>query len=105
VSGRPPDALCADDRPCLASKARLHEDRVRGEVVLLWPEGVVRLSATATAVLALCDGRRTFADLVAELAGRYDSDVEVLAEDVSDLLARFRARGLIVLASGETNAP
>jgi pyrroloquinoline quinone biosynthesis protein D len=105
VSARPSSAFLAADRPCLARKARLHEDRIRGEVVLLWPEGVLLLNATAAAVLALCDGRRTFAGLVAELAGRYDSPIEVVAGDVSELLAGFRERGLIVLASGETHVP
>jgi pyrroloquinoline quinone biosynthesis protein D len=98
LNARPADALLATDRPRLAGKARLRSDRVRGEVVLLLPDRVLLLNATAAAVLTLCDGRRTSAELVAELAGRYDSPVEVLAGDVCELLAQFRERGLIVLA-------
>jgi pyrroloquinoline quinone biosynthesis protein D len=105
VSARPQDALFASDRPCLAGKARLRKDRVRGEMVLLWPEGVLLLNATAAAVLGLCDGRQTFGELVADLARLYDTQVEVLTADVGEMLARLQERGLIVLASGEKVGP
>jgi len=46
-------------RPRLVDGARLQYDDVRGEHVLLIPEGAVRLNETAAQVLELCDGQRS----------------------------------------------
>ena len=51
-------------RPRLATGGRLQYDEVRAEHVLLIPEGVVRLNATAAEVLELCDGERSIDDIV-----------------------------------------
>jgi pyrroloquinoline quinone biosynthesis protein D len=63
--------------------------------VLLYPEGVLLLNAPAAAVLELCDGRRTLADLVAVLGRRYRASPEKLARDVAEFLSSLRARGLL----------
>jgi pyrroloquinoline quinone biosynthesis protein D len=60
------------DRPRLAPHVRLTFDRARGRHVLLTPESVTVLNGTGAAVLGLCDGRRTVAEIVTELRGRYD---------------------------------
>ena len=59
-------------RPRLATGARLQYDEVREEHLLLVPEGVVRLNATAAEVLELCDGERSLDDIVGALSERYD---------------------------------
>jgi pyrroloquinoline quinone biosynthesis protein D len=59
--------------------------------VLLTPETVILLNDTGAAILELCDGQRTVAEILAELRARYDrvADDEVRLF-LSDLLARRR---------------
>lgn len=57
--------------PRLGRGVKLRYDRSRERHVLLLPETVVVLNATGTAILELCDGRRTVADIVDALRERY----------------------------------
>ena len=83
--------------PRLVTGARLLYDEVRREHVLLIPEGVVRLNRTAAEVLELCDGERSFDDIVGALSARYDSfDVR---DDVRGLVDAMTKRGLLVGAA------
>jgi pyrroloquinoline quinone biosynthesis protein D len=93
--------LSGAERPRLAAKARLHKDRLDGGDVLLYPEGILLLNHTAASVLALCDGRRTFAELIATLSDRFQVSQVELIEDVAGLLHRLSTRGLLSLASEE----
>lgn len=79
-------------RPRLRGQARLQWDPVREKRVLLSPEGVLVLNATADAILALCDGQRSVSAIAAELSARYNhvDDQEVLA-----LLNRLLQKRLI----------
>jgi pyrroloquinoline quinone biosynthesis protein D len=92
-------------RPRLASKARLVKDRVSGQPLLLYPEGVLWLNATAAAIVGLCDGHRTLTEIVAELAERYTLSAEVLAAEVGEFLERLRRRGLLRGGVSEGVAP
>jgi pyrroloquinoline quinone biosynthesis protein D len=69
------------DRPRLAPHVRLAYDKARQRHVLLTPETVTLLNGTGAAILELCDGMRTVAEILAELRGRYDrvADAEVRA--------------------------
>ena len=82
-------------RPRLATKARLQRDRLRDELVLLYPEGVLLLNATAAAVAELCDGQCTVTEIVALLATRFEMPVDVLSQDVLEYLGQLRERGLL----------
>lgn len=62
-------------RPRLASKVRLQWNAARSQALLLYPEGALVLNPTARAVLELCDGR-TLAEIVRELASRFDGSAE-----------------------------
>lgn len=62
---------------------------VGADNMLLVPEGVVNLSATAGAIVAAIDGSRSVADIVALMADRFDTHGVDAAEDVSELLDRF----------------
>ncbi|MCV2489252.1 pyrroloquinoline quinone biosynthesis peptide chaperone PqqD [Geodermatophilus sp. YIM 151500] len=85
------------DRPRLAPHVRLTFDPARERHVLLTPESVTVLNGTAAAVLELCDGERTVADIVTVLLGRYD---RVDGEDVRCLLDRLTARRWVELRRG-----
>jgi pyrroloquinoline quinone biosynthesis protein D len=82
-------AVRTSSRPKLAPHVRLTFDQVRGRHLLLRPESVSLLNATGAAILGLCDGRRTVADIVAELGGRYHG---VAGDEVAHFLARLIAK-------------
>lgn len=72
------------ERPRMARRARMRFDDTRDSHVLLMPERVVMLSASAAEILGLCDGERTQDEIVQELKERYpDAD---LADDVREFL-------------------
>jgi pyrroloquinoline quinone biosynthesis protein D len=76
-------------RPRLSPHVQLTFDRVRERHVLLAPESVLVLNPTGTAILGLCDGRRTVAEIVAELRSRYN---RVADDEVLHFLARLVAK-------------
>jgi pyrroloquinoline quinone biosynthesis protein D len=82
-------AVRASSCPRLGSHVRLVFDRVREQHVLLEPEAVAVLNPTGAAILDLCDGRRTVAEIVAELRARYHG---VAADEVSEFLDRLVAK-------------
>ena len=59
-------------RPKVSRKARLRYEEVRQIDLLLLPERVVKLNATAAAILRLCDGNRTVREIAEELEARFD---------------------------------
>jgi pyrroloquinoline quinone biosynthesis protein D len=84
-------------RPKLAARARLQIDRVSQQPVVLYPEGVLLLNETGTAILTLCDGQRTLSEIVAELAGRYQATPEEVQQDLCDYLLSLYQRNLLEL--------
>jgi len=72
---------------------RLLTPAAGGGPVLVTRAGRVRLNATAAAILGLCDGTRTRADIVARVAGTGDP---ALAADVKAFLEAARRSGWIV---------
>jgi pyrroloquinoline quinone biosynthesis protein D len=83
------------DRPRLAPFVRLTFDPARERHVLLAPEAVSVLNGTGATILDLCDGRRTVAEIVAELRDRYDG---VDGAEVRRFLARLVAKHCVVSA-------
>ena len=84
-------------RPTLATKARVQIDKVSGEPVLLYPEGVVMLNETGAAIVKLCDGEHSFAEIVAELAQHYQVTPELLRDDVGEYIVRLYKHSLMEL--------
>jgi pyrroloquinoline quinone biosynthesis protein D len=80
--------------PRLHPKARMQRDEVRGREVLLYPEGLVTLNATGVEILALCDGERTLAEIVATLERRYGATG--LERDIVVFLEGLAAKGLVL---------
>ncbi len=78
--------------PALWRLARLDFDPVRQQRILLYTEGVVLLNDTGAAILDLCDGRRSVADVAAVLQDRYRCDVTT---DVIEYLSRLVERELV----------
>jgi pyrroloquinoline quinone biosynthesis protein D len=89
--------VSGSDRPRLARHVRLTFSRTRQRHILLHPETVVVLNGSAADILELCDGRRTVAEIVAELGARYQS---VPDDEVRQFLTRLVARRCVELANG-----
>jgi pyrroloquinoline quinone biosynthesis protein D len=85
------------DRPRLARHVRLTFDPARSQHVLLTPEAVTVLNGTGAAILGLCDGQRTVAEIVAELRGRY---TRVDGDEVGLFLDRLAARRCVEAGRG-----
>jgi pyrroloquinoline quinone biosynthesis protein D len=81
-----------DSAPRLRRGVRLTYDKTRETHVLLFPEGVLVPNQTAAAVLKLCDGVATVAEITASLAEKYDG---VRAEDVTNILTRLEDRRVV----------
>jgi pyrroloquinoline quinone biosynthesis protein D len=84
--------LTADSVPRLWRLARLDYDTVRQRHILLYPEGAVLLNETGAAILELCNGTRTMAEIVTILTERYHADV---SSDVAEYLEHMAERELI----------
>jgi pyrroloquinoline quinone biosynthesis protein E len=83
-------------RPRLAAKARVRRDPRDGAAVLLSPERGLRLNETSAAILALCDGTRTIAQIVDTLSARFaGADRARIERDVRTMLEDLYRRALL----------
>jgi len=87
----------SQSRPSLAPGVRLQTDKVTSEPVLLYPEGVIELNGTAHAILNLCNGATTVAEIVTALGVEYEVEESVLRADALECLDSLLQRHLLVL--------
>ena len=80
--------------PALAPGVRLTHDRVRDTDLLLMPEQVIVLNASAAAIVARCRGTESLESMISALREEYDG--ESLAGDVRRFLAMARREGWVV---------
>ena len=83
--------------PLLAPHVRLRHDAARDRYVLLSPETVAVLNGTSAAILRLCDGQHSVAEIIAELRGRYD---HVPEDEVREFLSRMAAKHYVEITDG-----
>jgi pyrroloquinoline quinone biosynthesis protein D len=88
-STRPMASMDDSARPRLAPHVRMRFDAVRGQHALLSPETVWAINDTGAAIVELCDGRRTVADIESELLSRYE---QVAGGEVRRFLADLVAK-------------
>jgi pyrroloquinoline quinone biosynthesis protein D len=88
-STRPMASIDESARPRLAPHVRMRLDAARGQHALLSPETVWVINDTGAAIVKLCDGRRTVAEIQAELQSRY---TQVADGDVRRFLADLVAK-------------
>ncbi|GAB3557364.1 pyrroloquinoline quinone biosynthesis peptide chaperone PqqD [Spelaeicoccus albus] len=93
----PTDQHIMTGRPSLGAHLRLQFDAVRGKYVLLGPETVSVVNGTAADILRLCNGRRSVAEIEAELIGQYR---EVPAGEVAEFVARQVRDGCLEISDG-----
>jgi pyrroloquinoline quinone biosynthesis protein D len=83
-----------DWKPRIAPGMRLQMEPAQNAWVLLYPEGMVRLNASASEVLRRCDGERSLAAIIAELEARFR--VQEIAQHVRALIEEGARRGWLV---------
>ncbi len=83
------------ERPRLAPGVRLHFDKTRGAWVLLCPERIIEAEGPASEILKRCDGTRSVAAIVDELAAVFAVDRAVIAHDVTEMLADLAGKRLL----------
>ena len=81
--------------PRIARGYRLQYENAQAAWVLLYPEGLVKLSETAAEIVQRVDGSRSVDALIAELEGAYPG-VD-LRGDVIEFLENARGRGWITI--------
>jgi pyrroloquinoline quinone biosynthesis protein D len=86
------------ERPRLAPGVRLHFDKARDAWVLLGPERVIETEGPAHEILRRCDGSRSVAQIVNELAVVFVADRAVIEGDVLEMLADLVAKRLVLNA-------
>ncbi len=85
--------LSLDDRPAISKMYRLQFEAAQQAWVLLYPEGMVKLNASAAEVLRRCDGATSVQQLVAGLERDF-APADVRA-DVCHFLGDAHGRGWI----------
>src|SRR4051794_37121360 len=69
-------------RPVLPRHAKLKFDETRQRWVILAPERVLAPDDIAVEILQLCDGARSVADMIDQLAEKYAAPREAIGTDV-----------------------
>jgi coenzyme PQQ biosynthesis protein PqqD len=64
--------------------------------LVLYPEGAMKVHGTSLAILALCDGQRTFVDVVEELQRQYfGADPKRIREDATKFLEQMHDKRIV----------
>jgi pyrroloquinoline quinone biosynthesis protein D len=64
MTAMPPDTTA---RPAIERRFRLQWEAAQGAHVLLYPEGMIKLNASAGEILKRCDGKASIAEITADL--------------------------------------
>jgi pyrroloquinoline quinone biosynthesis protein D len=89
-------------RPVLPRHAKLKFDDTRKVWVILAPERVLAPDEIAVEVLKLCDGARSVADVVDQLAAKYAAPREAISVDVIAMLQDLADKGFLTEAREKT---
>lgn len=89
--------MSGDPVPSLPRGTRLHQDRVRGAMVLLAPERALILDEIGTAILSEVDGKAPVSAIAARLAARYQAPEAEITADCLEFLRSLAADRLVDL--------
>jgi pyrroloquinoline quinone biosynthesis protein D len=89
-------------RPVLPRHAKLRFDETRQRWVILAPERVLAPDEIAVEVLQLCDGARSVADIIDQLAEKYAAERNAIATDVIAMLQDLADKGFLTEAREKT---
>ena len=66
------------------------------ERVILFPEGAIKLQGTGRQILEHCDGKRTFGEMIAELAKEFgQTDPGKIRADISVFLEQLQRKRIV----------
>ena len=91
------------DSMCLAKNKDVVSQRVKDQTVLFHLDrgDYFALNAVGAQAWDLLDGKRTVADISAQLSEEYDAPAEVIASDVHSLFENLTKAGLLVGQTSE----
>ena len=89
-------------RPVLPRHTKLKFDQTRNVWVILAPERVLTPDEIAVEVLQLCDGVRTVAGMIDQLAEKYAAPRETIEADVIAMLRDLADKGFLTEAREKT---
>src|SRR5437016_14623038 len=89
-------------RPLLPRHARLKFDETRPRWVILAPERVLAPDDIAVEILQLCDGVRSVADMIDQLAEKYTADRDAIGADVIAMLQDLADKAFLTEARERT---
>src|ERR1700686_3277040 len=90
-------------RPLLPRHAKLKFDETRQRWVILAPERVLAPDEIAVEVLQLCDGARSVAAIIDQLAEKYAAERDAIATDVIAMLQELADKGFLTEAREKTS--
>lgn len=83
-------------RPQLHPRFIMRWEASQDAHVILYPEGLIKLSPSAAEILQRCDGTRTDDNIIDDLAQAYPSQREAITQDTASFLAVARDKGWIL---------
>jgi pyrroloquinoline quinone biosynthesis protein D len=86
-------------RPFLPRGIKLRHDAARDRWVIQAPERVFSPDAIAVAILKLCDGARTVAEVAEALAASYNAPKEQILADIVPMLQDLADKGVVSCTS------
>ena len=90
-------------RPVLPRHAKLRFDETRQRWVILAPERVLAPDEIAVEILQLCDGARSVAQMIDELAAKYTAERAAIGADVIVMLQDLADKGFLTEAREKTS--
>jgi pyrroloquinoline quinone biosynthesis protein D len=85
-------------RPVLPRHAKLRFDETRQRWVVLAPERVLAPDDIAVEILQLCDGVRSVAQIIDQLAAKYIAPRELIGADVMTMMQDLADKGFLIEA-------
>ncbi|HUM04649.1 MAG TPA: pyrroloquinoline quinone biosynthesis peptide chaperone PqqD [Terriglobales bacterium] len=66
------------------------------EPLVLFPEGAIKIQGTGLAILSLCDGAHTFAQIIEELQRQYfGANPQRILEDATNFLQQLHEKRIV----------
>jgi pyrroloquinoline quinone biosynthesis protein D len=87
----------------LPRHARLQFDETRQRWVILAPERVLAPDEIAVEILQLCDGARSVAQMIDQLAAKYAAERAAIGADVIAMLQDLADKGFLTEAREKTS--
>ncbi len=84
-----------NDTPAINSMFLLRWEKTQDAYVLLYPEGVIKLNASAAEILKRCTGKLTVAELISELKALFADEGAEVESGIYRFLETSYAKGWI----------